>query len=61
MYFGLLYRKGKYEELTSYTNNDYAGDHYDRKGIRGYAFLISRAIVCWVFKNQMVVRLSTTK
>lgn len=59
--FGLLYKKGGDEELTAYTDSDYAGDLGDRKSTSGYVFLLSSATVSWSSKKHPVVSLSTTE
>lgn len=59
--FGVFYKKGGGEELTVYTDSDYAGDTDDRRSTSGYAFILSEGAVAWASKKQPVVTLSTTE
>ncbi|CAA7024669.1 unnamed protein product [Microthlaspi erraticum] len=59
--FGVFYKRGAVEELTVYTDSDYAGDIDDRRSTSGYAFLLSGGAVAWASKKQPVVTLSTTE
>ncbi|KAM1053550.1 hypothetical protein ACFX2I_000976 [Malus domestica] len=58
---GIFYKKGGTEELTGYTDSDYAGDQDDRKSTSGYVFMMSSGAVSWSSKKQPVVTLSTTE
>ncbi|KAG6396851.1 hypothetical protein SASPL_143008 [Salvia splendens] len=59
--FGVFYKRGMTEELTVYTDSDYAGDVDNRRSTSGYAFLLSGGAVAWASKKQPVVTLSTTE
>lgn len=59
--FGLFYKKDGNNELTGYTDSDYAGDIEDRKSTSGYAFILSSAAVAWSSQKQPIVTLSTTE
>jgi len=59
--FELFYKKEGDEELTTYTDSDYAGDLDDRKSTSGYVFLLSYVAVSWSSKKQLVVSLSTAE
>ena len=61
MNFGLFYKKGEKQELTGYTDSDYADDQDDRKSTSGYVFMLSSNAVSWSSKKQSVVTLSTTE
>ncbi|KAJ8765763.1 hypothetical protein K2173_014885 [Erythroxylum novogranatense] len=59
--FGIFYSKEGGDELTAYTDSDYAGDLDDRKSTSGYVFLFNTVAVSWCSKKQPVVSLSTTE
>lgn len=58
---GIVYKRSGNKELTSYTDNDYAGDYDDRKSTYGYVFVLASSAVGWSAKKQPVVTLSTTE
>lgn len=58
---GILYRKGKKQELIAYCDSDYAGDLDDRKSTSGYIFMLNNEAVSWSSKKQPIVSLSTTE
>ncbi|XP_048231307.1 secreted RxLR effector protein 161-like [Ricinus communis] len=51
MSFGLFYKKGMVEELTAYTDSDYASDVDDRRSTSGYVFLLNGGVVSWASKK----------
>ncbi|RVW57878.1 Retrovirus-related Pol polyprotein from transposon TNT 1-94 [Vitis vinifera] len=59
--YGILYKKGREEELLVFTDSDYAGDIDDRKSTSGYVFLLSSGVISWLSKKQPIVTLLTTK
>ncbi|CAJ2656714.1 unnamed protein product [Trifolium pratense] len=59
--YGLWYEKGKNDELTGWSDSDYAGDLDDRKSTSGYVFMIGSKVVSWSSKKQSIVTLSTTE
>jgi hypothetical protein len=59
--YGVLYKNEEDEELTAYTDNDYAGDLEDMKSRSGYVFKMSSRAMSWSSRKQPVVTLSTIK
>jgi hypothetical protein len=57
----LWYERGKGDELTDWSESDYAGDIDDRRSTSGYAFMIRTKVVPWSSKKQPIVTLSTTE
>ncbi|KAL0345471.1 UNVERIFIED_CONTAM: Secreted RxLR effector protein [Sesamum radiatum] len=57
--FGIFYKKGRVDELVTYTDSDYAGDVEDMKNTSGYVFLLSSGAVSWSSRKQSVINLST--
>lgn len=43
----MFYREGGNEELSAFTNSDYADDIEDRKSTSGYVFKLSTGAVSW--------------
>ena len=59
---GLLYTTSTLsEEITGYSDADWAGDVGDRKSTSGYVFLLGGAAVSWKFAKQTTVALSTAE
>ena len=52
---GLLYRRSDAEELTGYSDSDWAGDLDDRKSTSGYMFMLSGAPISWKSRKQSSV------
>ncbi|PNX88119.1 putative copia-type protein [Trifolium pratense] len=59
--YGLWYKREKNDELTGWSDSDYAGDLDDRKSTSGYVFMIGSKVVSWSSKKQPIVTLSTTE
>jgi hypothetical protein len=59
--YGLWYEKGKGDELTGWSDSDYAGDIDDRRSTSGYVFMIGTKVVSWSSRKQPIVTLSTTE
>jgi hypothetical protein len=59
--YGLWYERGKGDELTGWSDSDYAGDIDDRRSTSGYVFMIGTKAVSWPSKKQPIVTLSTTE
>lgn len=58
--FGLAYGKdGLDEEISSYSDSDFAGDLTDRKSIGGMAFYVNKCLVSWNSHKQKTVALSS--
>jgi hypothetical protein len=60
-YLGLWYPKGAHFELIGYFNADYVGCKMDRKSTSGTFQFFCRSLVCWFFKKQNSVALSTAE
>jgi hypothetical protein len=60
-YLGIWYSKGAHFELIGYSNVDYAGCKVDRKSTSGTCQFFARSLVCWSFKRQNSVVLSTAE
>ncbi|GAU29997.1 hypothetical protein TSUD_160820 [Trifolium subterraneum] len=58
---GVLYKRGKNQELVGWTDSDYAGDSDDRKSTSGYVFKFGSSAISWSSKKQPIVTLSTTE
>ena len=59
---GLLYRANTLnEEITGFSDADWAGDVGDRKSTSGYVFLLGGAAVSWKSAKQTTVALSTAE
>ena len=59
---GLLYRANTLnEEITGFSDADWAGDVGDRKSTSGYVFLLGDAAVSWKSAKQTTVALSTAE
>jgi hypothetical protein len=59
--YGVFYKNEEDEELTAYTDSDYAGDLEDKKSTSGYVFKMGSGVVSWSSRKQPVVTLSTTE
>ncbi|KAI5312782.1 hypothetical protein L3X38_041956 [Prunus dulcis] len=46
-YYGVFYKNGEDEELTTYTDIDYAGDLEDRRSTSGYVFKMCSGTTSW--------------
>jgi hypothetical protein len=60
-YLGLWYPKGAHFKLIGYFDVDYVGCKVDRKSTSETYQFLYRSIVCWSFKKQNSVTLSTTE
>ncbi|KAJ3531725.1 hypothetical protein NM688_g7534 [Phlebia brevispora] len=54
-------RNAKEKALLDFVDADHAGDPVDRRSITGYAFTLAGAAVCWAFKKQRTVAISSTE
>jgi hypothetical protein len=59
--FGLWYPKGASFDLVGYSDLDWAGDKVERKSTSRACQFLGRSMVCWSFKKQNYVSLSTTE
>src|SRR5260370_10568153 len=50
-----------WENLTGFTDLDWAGDSNSWRSITGYAFILCRAVIAWLAKKQLTIALSSTK
>jgi hypothetical protein len=60
-YLCLWYPKGAHFELIGYSDADYTGCKVDRKSTCRTYQLLDRSLVCWSFKKQNSVTLSTAE
>ena len=51
--------QGTIEDLTGYTDSDWAGDHDTRRSTAGFIFHIGSGAISWQSKRQPIVALST--
>lgn len=54
----LVYRKSN-EEITGYTDADYASDATNRKSYTGYCFIYANAVVSWECRKQTTIAMSS--
>lgn len=59
IHFGLVYARGRCEELAGYTDSDLAGDLDDRRSTGGMVFYINGSPVSWCSQKQKTVALSS--
>jgi hypothetical protein len=60
-YLGLWYPKGAHFELIGYSDVDYVRCKVDRKSTYGTCQFLGRSLMCWSFKKQNSVVLSTAE
>jgi hypothetical protein len=60
-YLSLWYPRGAHFELIGYSDSDYAGCKVDRKSTFRTCQFLGRSLVCWSFKKQNYVTLSTVE
>nr|GFC68378.1 retrovirus-related Pol polyprotein from transposon TNT 1-94 [Tanacetum cinerariifolium] len=58
---GLWYPKDYDFDLTAYSDTDHAGCHLDRKSTSGSVQFLGDKLVCWSFKKQNCVSISTAE
>ena len=56
----LRYKRSK-DQLTGYSDSDWAGDHDDRHSTSGNVFVFGNGAITWTSKKQAVVALSTSE
>lgn len=65
MELGIMYKRcidgSNGGRLLGYTDNDYAGDLYDRRSTSSYVFVFRSGAVAWSSKKHPIVTLSTTE
>ena len=61
IHLGLMYEQTTNNELTGYSDADWAGDLNDRKSTSGYVFILNGAAVSWKSSKQGCVALSTAE
>ena len=60
--FGItFYGNWIWENLTGFTNSDWAGDSNSQRSIAGYAFIFCGAVMAWLAKKQLTIALSSTE
>lgn len=59
-HYGITYRKDK-ENLTAYTDSDWAGDVDDRKSCSGNVLVLAQGSISWKSIKQASVALPTTE
>jgi hypothetical protein len=59
--FGLWYTKSDNNQLSGYTDNDFAGSLDDRKITSGHAFHLGTNLISWASKKQPIVSISSTE
>ena len=49
------------QDLTSYSDSDWAGDPNSWRSVSGYAFIFCGAVISWLAKKQPTIALSSTE
>jgi hypothetical protein len=52
---GILFKKKRQNEVTSYTNADWAKDTKSQKSIKGYVFQLGGNLITWCNKRQQIL------
>jgi hypothetical protein len=60
-HYGLCFNGNAKDDLTGYTDADYAGDLDTRKSTSGYVFIYQGGAVSWASRRQRCTSLSTTE
>jgi hypothetical protein len=58
---GLHYERNEVDELTGYSDADWAGDTETRKSTSGFCFLLASACISWKVSTQRCTALSTAE
>jgi hypothetical protein len=59
--FGLWYTKSDSNQLSGYTDGDFAGNLDDRKSTSGHAFNLVMNLISWASKKQPIVLISSAE
>jgi transposase InsO family protein len=59
--FGLWYTKSDSNQLSGYTDSDFAGSLDDRKSTSGYVFQLGTNLISWASKKQPIVSISSAE
>jgi hypothetical protein len=59
--FGLWYTKSDSNQLSGYTDSDFAGILDDRKSTSGYVFQLGMNLISWASKKQPIVSISSAE
>ena len=59
--FGLWYTKSDSNQLSGYTDNDFAGILDDRKSASGHVFRLGSNLISWASKKKPIVSISSAK
>ena len=58
---GITFQKGSGSDLLAFEDADYASKAADRRSVSGEAIMCAGACVCWFWRTQKCVTLSTTE
>jgi hypothetical protein len=59
--FGLWHTKPDSNQLSSYTDSDFAGSLDDRKSTSGHVFQLGTNLISWASKKQLIVSISSAE
>jgi hypothetical protein len=59
--FGLWYTKSDSNQLSGYTDSDFAGSLDDRKSTSGHVFQLGTNLISWASKKQPIVSISSAE
>jgi hypothetical protein len=59
--FDLWYTKSDSNQLSGYTDSDFAGSLDDRKNTSGHVFQLGTNLISWASKKQPIVSISSTE
>jgi hypothetical protein len=59
--FGLWYTKSDSNQLSGYTDSDFAGNLDDRKNTSGHVFQLGTNLISWTSKKQPIVSISSAE
>jgi hypothetical protein len=61
LHFGLWYTTSDCNQLSGYTDSDFAGSLDDRKSTSGYVFQLGTNLISWASKKQPIVSISSAE
>ena len=61
LHFGLWYTTSDCNQLSGYTDSDFAGSLDDRKSTSGYVFQLGTNLILWASKKQPIVSISSAE
>jgi hypothetical protein len=59
--FGLWYTKSDSNQLSGYTDSDFAGSLDEKKSTFGHVFQLGMNLISWASKKQPIVSISSTE